>query len=301
MPASVSSLIPSWNTCPELVAERIRAATSGLLDAFTTLPDPRKRRGRRHEVASVVAVAVAAILTGARSYAAIWAWAVDAPLTVKTLLGVGSRVPCESTFRRVLQQLDPEVLDGVVCAWLAARTDTTDTTDRPVGRRVIAVDGKTVRGARSRGGAQQIAPHLVAAFDQTAGAVLGQVAVAAKSNEIPAVRTLLASFDLTNAVVSMDAMHAQSETAAAITNAGGHYLVTAKGNQPTLRAACKDLPWADVPSHTAVDTGHGRRVRRTIKVVDAPPAGSSSPARSQSRRSAAPSPAAGRRASRSCT
>ena len=138
------------------------------------------------------------------------------------------------------------------------------------GRRVLAVDGKTVRGARTRGSGQQSAPHLVAAFDHTAGAVLGQVAVTAKSNEIPAVRTLLASFDLTNTVVSMDAMHAQTDTAAAITNAGGDYLVTVKGNQPSLHAACKKLPWAGVPSHTALERSHGRRVRRTIKVVQAP-------------------------------
>lgn len=64
-------------------------------------------------------------------------------------------------------------------------------------RRVIAIGGKTIRGARSRRDPDQGTPHLVAALDHHASAVLGQVAVSAKSNEIPAVRALLASFDLT--------------------------------------------------------------------------------------------------------
>jgi len=100
--------------------------------------------------------------------------------------------------------------------------------------------------------------------------VLGQVAVAAKSNEIPAVRTLLASFDLAGVVVTVDAMHTQHDTAQLITDAGGDYVFTVKGNQPTLHAACKKLPWTQVRAHTAVTTGHGRRARRTIKVLTAP-------------------------------
>jgi predicted transposase YbfD/YdcC len=135
------------------------------------------------------------------------------------------------------------------------------------GRRVIAIDGKSVRGART---ATRTAPHLVAAFDQATGTVLGQLATAAKSNEIPTVRTLLASFDLTGVVVTVDAMHTQTDTAAAIATGGGDYVFTVKANQPTLYAACKKLPWREVTEHSTVAIGHGRRVRRTIKVVTAP-------------------------------
>ena len=89
-----------------------------------------------------------------------------------------------------------------------------------------------------------------------AGTVLGQVQVAAKSNEIPAVRTLLASFDLAGCVVTVDAMHTQHDTAKAITDAGGDYVFTVKANQRHLFAACKKLPWAQVPAHSTVSTGH---------------------------------------------
>ena len=79
------------------------------------------------------------------------------------------------------------------------------------------------------------ASHLIATLDHATSAVLGQLAVAAKSNEIPAVRTLLASFDaeaLSGAVVTVDAMHTQTDTATAIIGAGADYVFTVKGNQP---------------------------------------------------------------------
>jgi len=169
--------------------------------------------------------------------------------------------PTESTIRRVFARLDADLLDQVIGAFLWTRTRVGD------GRRIIAIDGKTVRGART---AHAVAPHLVAAFDHAAGAVLGQLAVAAKSNEIPAVRDLLATFELKTVAVTVDAMHTQTDTATAITAAGGDYVFTVKKNQPSLHAACKDLPWQDVPAHRVTSTGHGRRVTRTIKVVAAP-------------------------------
>lgn len=135
-------------------------------------------------------------------------------------------------------------------------------------RRVIDLDGKTIRGARTRPDGK--APHLVAAFDHGAGVVLGQVAIDVKSNEIPAVRTLLGHFDLKGTVVTLDAMHTQTDTATAITDAGGDYVFTVKANMPTLHQNLKKLPWKDIPAYTATTTDRGWRITRTIKVVDAP-------------------------------
>lgn len=93
--------------------------------------------------------------------------------------------------------MDADGLDQTVAAWMATRVGDM------AGRRVIAIDGKTMRGARRDGGA----PQLVAALDQATGAVLGQLAVAATSNEIPALRDLLAGMDITGAVITADALH----------------------------------------------------------------------------------------------
>ncbi len=209
---------------------------------------------------------MSAVLAGARSFTAIGEWVADQDERTLAALGAhGSARPSESTIRPVLTTLDADRLDSAIRRWMWTRTTLVGS------RRVIALDGKTVRGARRRGRSQQeAAPHLIAAFDHAAGAVLGQVAVAAKSNEIPAVRTLLATLDLDAAVITLDAMHTQTDTATAITAAGGEYVFTVKANQPRLHAELKKLPWAQVPSHSSLDTGHGRRARRTITVLDAP-------------------------------
>jgi predicted transposase YbfD/YdcC len=79
---------------------------------------------------------------------------------------------------------------------------------------VIAIDGKTVRGAR---GGQRSALHLVADLAPGSGPVIGQLAVSEKSDEIPTARDLLAVLDLAGAVVTMDAVHTQHDTATVIT------------------------------------------------------------------------------------
>lgn len=233
-----------------------------LLEVLARVPDPRARRGVRHDLVGLLAVSVCAVLAGARSFAAIADWAGELPSSDLLRLGLGR--PCapeESTFRRVLSGIDAAVLDSLIGAFLWTRTAVVE------GRRVVAVDGKTTRGART---ADQPAPHLVAAMDHATGVVLGQLAVAAKSNEIPAVRTLLKTFQLKGVVVTLDAMHTQTDTADLIVDAGGDYVFTVKANQPTLYKACKSLPWKHIPARSSTQTGHGRRSTRTIKVVQAP-------------------------------
>lgn len=140
---------------------------------------------------------------------------------------------------------------------------------RAGGRLIIAIDGKTVRGAKSKGGK---APHLVAALAHGIGAVLGQVAVDEKSNEIPAVRELLKAFaDVAGAVFTIDAMHTQTGTAKVILARRADYVMTVKANMPTLCWQFKKLPWAAIPAVSSVSKDRGRRARRTIKVALAPP------------------------------
>lgn len=233
-----------------------------LLDLLASVPDPRRPRGIRHSLPGLLAVALAAVVSGAKSFAAIGQWAGDADPDLLAALGIRrSTAPSESAIRRAFGRLDATRLDAVLGAWMWTRT-------RVVGqRRVIAIDGKTIRGARTP---ESSAPHLVAAFDHSHGAVLGQLAIAAKSNEIPAVRTLLATFDLTGVVITVDAMHTQTDTAQLIIEGGGDYVFTVKGNQPTLYAACKALPWREVPARRVTSKGHGRRATRTIRVIAAP-------------------------------
>src|SRR5690242_21266074 len=238
------------------------ARSQYLLDLLAQVPDPRKRRGRRHALAGLLAVGIAAVIAGSRSFAAIGQWAADAGPEVLTVLGAARGAAEESTFRRAFALVSPDVLDRVLGAWLHTRVV------QAGGRLVIAIDGKTVRGGKNKDGK---APHLVAALAHGIGAVLGQAAVDAKSNEIPAVRDLLKAFaSLAGAVITIDALHTQSDTAQVILGRDADYVMTVKGNMPTLYRKLKKLPWAAIPATSAVSTGHGRRARRTIKVMLVP-------------------------------
>jgi predicted transposase YbfD/YdcC len=238
------------------------ARSQYLLDLLAQVPDPRKSRGRRHALAGLLAVGIAAVIAGSRSFAAIGQWAADAGPEVLAALGAARGPAEESTFRRAFALVSPDVLDRVLGAWLHTRAV------RAGGRLVIAVDGKAVRGAKGKTGK---APHLVAALAHGAGAVLGQAAVDAKSNEIPAVRELLKAFaSLAGAVITIDALHTQTDTAQLITGRQADYVMTVKANAPTLFRQLKKLPWAKVPSVSSVTKDHGRRARRTVKAVLAP-------------------------------
>jgi predicted transposase YbfD/YdcC len=247
---------------PVPVEQSVPLARPGLLELFEQVHDPRRRRGVRHRLTSILAVGLAAVIAGARSFAAIAEWAADTDRRVLDDLGVAeSRCPSEATVRRTFTALDAGLLDGLIGAWMRTRVGML------AGRRVIAIDGKTVRGAKATGG---IAPHLVAALDHGLGVVLGQVQVALKSNEIPALRTLLSAFDLVGAVITADAMHTQKDTATYICGRGGHFVFTVKANQPGLHRRCKAMPWNQIRATSVLDRNHGRRVRRTIKVAAAP-------------------------------
>jgi predicted transposase YbfD/YdcC len=238
------------------------AAPEDLLEALGQVPDPRDPRGRRYRLVPVLAIAVCAVLAGARSYAAIAGWAADAPPRLRARLGLPGTVPDLVTIWRVLTAVDPAALDRALGAWVSAQL----AARRPGGRVVLAVDGKTVRGART---SDSTAPHLLACLDHGTGVVLAQAAVDGKTNEITMFTALLdQAGDLAGVLVTADALHAQREHATWLHEHGAHYLVTVKGNQPGLLRQLRSLPWKDVPEgHTQDGRGHGRIEKRIVKTV----------------------------------
>lgn len=243
-----------------------------LRDYLRVVQDPRARRGVRHSIGSILLIAVAAVLAGARSLSAIGEWAADAPQPVLAMLGARRdprrgryRAPDEATLRRVLQVLNADALDIAIGSWLTSRA-------RPApqapGSRPIAVDGKTLRGT---GHGADRGVHLLAAMTHADGAVLAQRQVHHKTNEIRCFTRLLDPVDLTGAVVTADALHTQRAHARyLVAQRGADYLVTVKNNQPCLLARLSTLPWHASPTHTTIDRGHGRLERRTITVHPTP-------------------------------
>lgn len=135
------------------------------------------------------------------------------------------RCPKKTTFTRVLHELDDDLVERALLRWqdqiLGPRQD-----------RIVIVDGKKVR----HGGLE-----IVNAVDSQ-GRFLGSVVTPAKSNEIPAARQLLRGQDLLGKITVADAIHTQDETAQQILfEKGGDYLLTVKGNQPTLQKNLENL------------------------------------------------------------
>ena len=167
----------------------------------------------------------------------------------------------------MLRRLDGQAVAAAFGTWLAAQVlaGLADASSL-----VIALDGKTVRGARAGDGK---APHLLAAMITGARAVIAQKDVDAKTNEITQVRPLLDGVDITGALVTADALHVQKDTARyLVEEKDADYLFTAvKENQPGLFAALDALAWEDAPiAHVMEDKGHGRHETRTIQVLPAP-------------------------------
>jgi predicted transposase YbfD/YdcC len=247
-----------------------------LVEALSAVPDPRKARGVRHGVLAVVLIGACAVLAGARSFAAIAEYAHDAGRAVLDVLGVGAVVPHESTIRRILQRLDAAALEAAVQAWTSAqRAALTPEAGIPAReqRRVYALDGKTLRGARVRDDAGAVSrPHLVSVIDQASGAILGQVKVDAKGSEITAFTTVLDQLDLHEVLISADALHTHRGHAHYLHERGGHYLMTVKANQPTLLRRLRALPWKQVEIAARERArGHGRAESRAITVLSLHP------------------------------
>lgn len=157
-------------------------------------------------------------------------------------------VPGEATIRRVLARVDGDAVDATVGAWLADRLH------RPGHRRVIAVDGKRLRGSGRDG--HQV--HLLAAAGHHDGGVVAQRDVPTATNEIAVFAPLLAGQDLAGVVVTADALHTQRDHASFLVDRGADYLLVVKANQPALHAQLAGLPWRKIPVMDRTrDHGHG--------------------------------------------
>jgi uncharacterized protein DUF4338/DDE family transposase len=210
----------------------------GLLDLLRTLPDPRKRRGVRHPLVCIVAIATCACLAGARSFEAMAQWAQELSRDAwKRLGGKRPTPPSEKCLRLTLQRLDVVALDRQLGGWLARQNLLTG--------KGIAIDGKTLRGAHDGG---QQAPHLLSAVVHQEGIVLAQQSVGEKTNEIPCVKPLLDPLNIDGAVVTGDALHTQTETARyLVEDKQADYVFTVKDNQPTLKQDIADLQLGAFP------------------------------------------------------
>ena len=213
------------------------------------LPEFRRAQALGYPVAGMIGLIVMALATGVRQGPDDLAQYADT-LSQAQLRVLGFRrgrksrryrCPKKTTFSRVLAAVDATVLEQILLAWQQRLTG-------PLQDRLVIVDGKKLRH-----GGQEIVNA-----SNGAGQYLGGRITPDKSNEIPAARQLLGRLDLTNKIVLADALHTQIQTAQQILfDQGGDYLLTVKGNQPTLQRTLQALfePQAFSPSGQSADPG----------------------------------------------
>ena len=211
-----------------------------LIEALKALPDPRFKRGRRHRKISILAIAICAVVCGARNYAAIAQWATNR--TQNQLKRLWCRFnentqrfqpPSEPTIRRLLQSVDAEAVDQAIYGWLHSLFSGS----------AVAFDGKVLKGARHEDGSQV---HLLSAIVHQQAITIAQKQIASKSNEIPSAKPLLQPLDLKGKVVTSDAMHTQTDLARfVVEEKHADYLFTVKDNQSTLKEDIQTLKLSD--------------------------------------------------------
>jgi hypothetical protein len=202
-----------------------------LIEVLGAIPDPRSRQGRRHPLPALLALACTAMLCGYQSYGAIAEWTRNYGRPWARALGLTPATPpCAATLHAVFRALDREQVEAVLGGWAEA---VLQTTPGEGGLEAVALDGKTLRGARQRGvpGA-----HLLSAVSQRLGLTLGQAAVDHKTNEIPLTQTILAGLVLDGRVFTRDARLTPRAVAATIGAGRGDYVMPVKGNQAQLQS-----------------------------------------------------------------
>lgn len=240
-----------------------------LYDRFQGMRDPRKAKGKRYSLVTLLMLIFVAKLCGKDRPGEIADWAKNHAEELAVQLKLERTwMPHHNTIRRVFQH----ILDEADFAHLAQEYSQQE----PSGAgEVWAMDGKTLRGTRIAG--KESSDSVLSVYDVCEQRVLAQATVEGKENEIVAAPRVLAGVPVAGKIVTGDALHAQRAISEQIVERGGHYLWPVKENQPRLYEDLQRLFAPDQPkpgfgkiatdflSASQVNLGHGRLERRSIQ------------------------------------
>ena len=240
-----------------------------LMSVLDEIEDPRKARGVRYSLATLLVLLILSKLAGEDSLKGMSEWVKLRAKPLANLLNLSRyTMPHQTTYERVLAELDEMGLEQKLGQYFARQQGETLT---------INIDGKVLRGTIPAGKTQ--GTHLLAAYVPETGVVLMQIEVDCKANEIVAAPQLLSYLDLTGCVVTGDAMFTQRELCIEIIEAGGHFVFPVKANQKLTQHAIADafMPADVAKAHQVIrleedfdqslNIGHGRIERRYITVT----------------------------------
>ena len=230
-----------------------------LIEHFQQLDDPRIERAKLHKLIDIVFIAICAVLCGAEGWKDVEAFAHAKEPWLRRYLELPNGLPSDDTFRRVIARLKPTQFEACFRRWI-------DTVVEQSQGDLINIDGKTLRGSYDRHN-ERAAIHMVHAWASANRLLLAQRKVSDKSNEITAIPELLDVLDLSEAVVTIDAMGTQRAIAEQIIDQGGDYVLALKSNQGLLyedvrtyfdEAQAHDFQGIVHDYYKQTDGGHGR-------------------------------------------
>lgn len=218
--------------------------------------DPRRAQGRRHDLPTLLTLAILSLCCGSTSYLAMKEWCENyQDVLIRQVPFLAGHMPNEATFHRVFSRLDVEALEEVLGNWIQTVTPL-ETGEG------IALDGKTIHGTGI---------HIVAAFAHKASTVLFEMGTDEKGKELVVGPEVIKKLSIKERIVTGDALFAQRKLCKLITHKEGGYIFRVKGNQETLekdiRLFFKETPFGSTfTTHTTVDRWKGQMEKRTISV-----------------------------------
>jgi predicted transposase YbfD/YdcC len=201
------------------------------------IEDPRIDRLKLYPLDEIILVAIATILCGGEGYADMHTFGNSQVDFFKTILPFKNGIPSEDTYERVFKLINAKAFQECLNEWIMTLQNLKkDGTGDD--RRMIGIDGKTLKGSRSKL-AKPL--HMVSAWASDNRCVLGSRAVDAKSNEITAIPEVLKMLSLENAIITMDAMGCQKSIVNQVVEQKGDLVIALKGNQGNLHDDVKSF------------------------------------------------------------
>ncbi|WP_299668583.1 ISAs1 family transposase [uncultured Polaribacter sp.] len=234
--------------------------TNKLKTVFGQLPDFRRSHKQLYDLESILLIGIISVICGADSWNEMENYARSKEEFLRTFLDLPNGIPSHDTFNRVFSNIDSAQFESCSIQWVNTLLEL-----QP--QEVVAIDGKTIRGAKANGKKSPV--HMVSAWANENNLVLGQVKVSEKSNEITAIPKLLEVLSIKDTIVTIDAMGCQTEIASAIIEKDADYILAAKENQAQLHQNIEDefRFGKSLSTHQSLELDHGRIETRICSVM----------------------------------
>jgi predicted transposase YbfD/YdcC len=233
---------------------------SKLISIFGSVEDPRSHINQLHNLVDILVIGIISVICGAETWKQMADFAYSKEEFLKKFLKLENGIPSDDTINRVFSAIDSNQFENCFMEWVNSISEITK-------GQVIAIDGKTLCGAKSKGVKSPV--HMVSAWANENNLVLGQVRVNDKSNEITAIPELLDKLMIQGNIITIDAMGTQTDIVEKIINKEADYILAVKENQKQLLEEIIDeFKFSkEIEVDTNIDIGHGRIETRKCSVI----------------------------------